>query len=111
MIHIGSNDVSKGIQQVKIFENVHSASKRLKDTNLDIKISVSFVFLQGYDTLKNIKVIEINRALKHLCLTQGWEYIDHGNIAFRHLDKGGMHLTPAGNRLFARNVIGHVQSG
>ena len=87
-IHIGSNDVSKGIQQEKIVENVHSASKRLRDINPDIKISVSSVFLQGYDTPKNIRVIEINRALMHLCLTQVWEYIDHGNIAFRHLDKG-----------------------
>ena len=69
IIHIGSNDVSKGIQQEKIVEHVHSASKRLRDINPDIKISVSSVFLQGYDTPKNIRVIEINRALKHLCLT------------------------------------------
>ena len=63
VIHIGSNDVSKGIQQEKIVENVHSASKRLRDINPDMKISVSSVFLQGYDTHKNIRVIEINRAL------------------------------------------------
>ena len=111
IIDIGSNDVSKGIKQEKIVENVHSARKQLRDINPDIKISVSSVFLQGYDTPKNTRVIEINRALKHLCLNEGWEYIDHGNIAFRHLDKGGMHLTPDGNKLFARNVIGHVQSG
>ena len=47
IIHIGSNNVSKGIQQEKIVENVHSASKRLKDINPDIKISVSSVFYKA----------------------------------------------------------------
>ena len=112
IIHIGSNDVAKAILQEKIVENIRSASGRFRDVDPDIQISVWSVFLQGYDKSKNIKVIEIKKALKHLCLIQGMGiYTDHGNIPFRHLDKDGMHLSPEGNRLFARNLVGHVQSG
>ena len=64
-----------------------------EETNPDIIISIVSVFFQGYDAHENINVIEINKAVKHLCLSQGWDFIDHGNIAFRHFDKDGMHLT------------------
>ena len=90
---------------------MHFACKRLKEINPEVKISVSSVFFQGYDTPKNISMIEINKAIKLLCLSQGWEFIDHGNIAFRHLEKDGMHLTSEGNRLFVRNLVEHIQSG
>ena len=52
-----------------IVENVHSTSKLLREINSDIKISVSSVFSQGYDTPKNNKVIGVNKALKLLCVT------------------------------------------
>ena len=73
--------------------------------------ALSSIFLQGYDPPKNVNVVEANQALKRYCLTKGWDFIDHGNIAFKHLDKGGMHLTPEGNRLFARNLLAHTKSG
>ena len=69
------------------------------------------MFFQGYDTPKNISIIEINEAIKHLCLSQGWDLIDHGNSTFWHLDRDGMHLTPEENKLFAKNLVDHIQSG
>ena len=111
MIHIGSNDISKGIPQQKIIDNIDSMGKRLKDINPNLNISLSSIFLESYDTSKNINVAETNRALKQYCLSQGWDFIDHQNISFRHLDQGGMHLTPEGNRLFARNLIAHAKQG
>ena len=77
--------------------------------NHEIKISISSVFFQGYDTPKKISVFEVNKAIKNLRLFQGSDFIDHGNIAFWHLDKDGMHLTSEGNRLFAKNLVHHVQ--
>ena len=111
IIHIGSNDISKGIPVKKIIDNVDTASQRLQEVKPCIKITLSSIFLQGYDPPKNVNVVEANQALKRYCLTKGWDFIDHGNIAFKHLDKGGMHLTPEGNRLFARNLLAHTKSG
>ena len=59
----------------------------------------------------NINVVETNLALRRYCLSRGWDFIDHSNIAFKHLDEGGMHLSPEGNRLFARNRTAHAKSG
>ena len=111
IIHIGSNDISKGIPVKKIIDNVDTASQRLQEVKPGIKITLSSIFLHGYDPPKNVNVVEANQALKRYCLTKGWDFIDHGNIAFKHLDKGGMHLTPEGNRLFARNLLAHTKSG
>ena len=111
IIHIGSNDIAKGIQQAKIVKNIDFTTKKLKDLNPDVKLTVSSIFLQGYDAPRNVKVIEVNQAIKRYCLTQGLDCINHGNIAFKHLDHGGMHLSPEGNRLFAKNINSHVMSG
>ena len=111
IIHIGSNDISKGIPVKKIIDNVDTAGQRLQEVKPNIKITLSSIFLQGYDPPKNVNVVEANQALKRYCLTKGWDFIDHGNIAFKHLDGGGMHLTPEGNRLFARNLLAHTKSG
>ena len=83
----------------------------MKEIKQGVKITFSSIFLQGYDPPKNANVVEANQALKRLFLTKGWDFIDHGNIAFRHLDGGGMHLTPEGNRLFASNLLAHAKSG
>ena len=77
----------------------------------DVKITLSSIFPQGYDPPQNVNVAEANLALKRYCLRKGWDFIDHGNIAFKHLDAGGMHLTPEGNRLFARNQLAHTMCG
>ena len=110
IIHIGSNDISKNIPMASIVDNIDTAAKKLKEVNPEVKIAISSIFLQGYDTSKNIRIVETNQAIKNLCLAHGWDFLDHGNIAFKHLDSEGMHLNPAGNRLFARNIINYVKS-
>ena len=50
-------------------------------------------------------------AKRRYCLSQGWDFMEDNNIAFRHLDKGGMPLSLEGNRLFARNLNSHAKSG
>ena len=77
----------------------------------DVKITLSSIFLQGNDPQKNVNVVEANLALKRYCLTKGWDFIDHGNIAFKHFDARGMHLTPEENRLFPSNLLAHTKCG
>ena len=87
------------------------AGQRLQEMKHDVKITLSSIFLQGYDPPKNVNVVEANHALKRYCITKRWDFIDYGNIAFRHLDVGGMHLTVEGNRLFANNILAHTKFG
>ena len=94
IIHIGSNDISKFIPGDQIVKNVTKAGKHLQVLNPKVTITVSSIFVQKYDTPKNLIIVETNAALRRLCLTQGWDFLEHGNIGFKHLDKGGMHLTP-----------------
>ena len=103
IIHVGSNDISKGSSINKLIANVDMAGQRLQEMKYDVKITLSSIFLQGYDPRKNVNVVEANHALYHYCITKGWDFIGHGNISFRHLDVGGMHLTAEGNHLFANN--------
>ena len=90
--HVGSNDISKGSSINKLIANVDMAGQRLQEMKYDVKITLSSIFLQGYDPPKNV-----NHALKRYCITKGWDFIGHGNISFRHLDVGGMHLTAESN--------------
>ena len=80
IIHIGSNDISKGIPVKKIIDNVDTAGHRLQEVKPGIKITLFSIFLQGYDPSKNADVVEANQALKRCCLTKGWDFIEHGNI-------------------------------
>ena len=40
----------------------------------------------------NLKIIDINEALKKLCLQKGYDFIDNSNIGFRHLAKNKLHI-------------------
>ena len=75
----------------------------------DVKITLLSIFLQGYDPPKKVNVVEANHALKRYCITKGWDFIDHRNIDFRHLDAGDMHFKPEGNHLFANNILAHTK--
>ena len=110
VLHIGSNDISKNIPTSIILNNIDTAVQKLKDINAEIKIAVSSIFLQTYDTAKNIKIVEANQEIRNLCLSHGWDFLDNGKIAFKHLDSQGMHLNAVGNRIFASNLINYAKS-
>ena len=112
IIHIGSNDVAKGVYPKKIASNVESAGKKLQQINPKVEVTTSAIFHQGNDlALNNLNVSKTNLLLRELCYHQGWSFLDNGNINFNHLDQRGMHLTKEGNHLFAKNVNDHVIYG
>ena len=79
--------------------------------NPSLSISVSSIFLQTYNSPFNINIIEANKALRRYCLTHGYDFISHGNIAFKHLLPDGMHLSPEGYCLLAKNILEHLGRG
>ena len=108
IIHVGINDTSKGIKEQVIVQNIELKGKHLVEMNPRARVNISSIFLQTYKTSKNLHVVEANSLLKQLYLTKGWDFINHPNISCKHLDDGGMHLTPEGNSLCARNLAIHV---
>ena len=104
IVHTGSNDISKGMKKERIVDNIHTACRKFTDVNPNIKVSVSSIFLQKYDTPKNLEIVETNAALQRHCLSNGWDFINHSNIAFKHIDTNGMHITPEGNSIFSKNL-------
>ena len=109
-MHVGSNDISKGIPSKSIISNIDDVCKTLHRKNPDANISVSSILYQRYNPSLNIKVVETNDLIRKYCLTQGWDYIPHGNIGFKHLLGDGMNLSPEGNRLLACNFTSHLKS-
>ena len=108
IIHVGSNDISKRIEEQFLVQNIELIGKHLVEMNPSVRVTISSIFLQTHNTAKYLNVVEANSLLKQLCLTKGWDFINYPNISFKHLDDCGMHLTPEGNSLFARNLAFHV---
>ena len=109
IIRIGSNDVAKGAPPERIVNNVESADNRVLQVNSKVKVAISAIFLQGTELAQNnLNISKTNLLLRDLCYHQVWDFLDHGNINFNHLDPGGMHLTSEENHLFAKNITNYV---
>ena len=63
IVHIGSNDISKGMKKERVVDNIDKACRKFRDVNPNIEVSVSSIFLQKYDTPKNLEIVETNAAL------------------------------------------------
>ena len=42
--------------------------------------------------------MDINKALKKMCLVKDYDFIDNSNIGFRYLAKDKLHITKNGQR-------------
>ena len=54
--------------------------------------------------------MDINEALKILCLQKGYDFIDNSNIGFRHLAKDKLHTNKNGQRILTSNFINHLKN-
>ena len=57
----------------------------------------------------NLKIMDINEALKKLCLQKGYDFIDNSNIGFRHLAKDKSHINKNGQRILTSNSLNHLK--
>ena len=95
----------------RLADRITQHVQRLKEVNPNVRIIVSSILLQKYDTPKNLYIVESNAALERNCFSNGWDFLNNSNIAFKHIDKWGMHHTPEGYHLFASNLHAHSFSG
>ena len=99
------------MEKDKVVNNISLACRRLREINPNVRIAVSSIFLQKFETPKTLNIVETNAALERFCFSNGWDFVNNSNIAFKHIDQWGKHLTPEGYRLFASNLNIHLISG
>ena len=104
VVHIGSNEISNRMKKERTVDNIDKACRKFMDVTSNIEVSVSSKFLQKYDTPTNLEIVETNAALQRHYLSNGWDLINHSNIAFKHIEKYGMHLTTEGNNIFSKKL-------
>ena len=75
IIHIGSNDIAKGVCPEKIASNVEFSLKKVQQTNSKFEVTISTIFLQGSDLAQNnLNISKTNLLLRELCYHQGWSF-------------------------------------
>ncbi len=89
IIHAGCND-AKTRSPKSIVNSIDFAAKHYLNKKENLHISISSIFLRKDDTTLNAIIVETNSALKAYCWAQGFDFVDHGNIAFRHLSQVGL---------------------
>ena len=105
IIHLGVNDILNNQshdQTTQLMCNLRKISAKCK--SYDVK----HVFVS--DLLYTLKIKEnlltdINRMIKELCMSNGYEYIDIDNIPTDMLYKDGLHLLDKGKYFLSRNFI------
>ena len=68
IIHVGSNDISKGIKEEVLVQNIELIGKHLVEMNPGVRVTISSIFLQKYKTTKNFHVVEANYYLNGFAL-------------------------------------------
>ena len=55
------------------------------------------------------KIDSINCQLGKICLNKGHDFIDNNNIKFGHLNRGGLHINPTGQKRLVMNFITQIK--
>ena len=109
ILHVGCNDLANKSSQT-VLTNIDNAVKKLKERNPNINVSISAILYRKDKSQLNAKIVQTNETLNKYCLPHGLDFIQHGNIGFKQVDKYGLHLNADGPRFFARNFINHIKN-
>ena len=96
IIHVGVNDILNNQshnQTAQLISNLREIIAKCKS------YGVKHVFVSGLLHTSKIKenlLVDINRMIKELCMSDGSEYIDNDNIPRDMLYKDGLHLLDKG---------------
>lgn len=115
-IEIGINDIAKNIPEELISKNIFSIVQKIKQgapntqvyvhSILPVNDSVKVEYPDVYN--KNVNVRKVNRQLRMKAKQIDFVFIDlykafsdrQGKLCVRYADKDGLHLNPAGYRLW-----------
>ena len=106
LLHVGTNDLTKGINTMKTIGNRGEAIRELDDSeNIQISFS-SIIHICDRDFSREIS--ELNVKLKKYCLGGGFIYADNDNINESCLINSKLHLNKEGTNLLSKSILTSV---
>lgn len=107
ILHVGGNDLANKSDQQEVIENLEYLGCELKARG------VKRIAISGLTPRKNLRkeILTLNRALATMCRNYGYDYIDNGNIWYRHhLAYDNIHLNYDGVEILESNYIEYLRN-
>ena len=106
LLHVGTNNLTKGINTMKNIGNRGEAIRELDDSeNIQISFS-SIIHISDRDFSREIS--ELNVKLKKYCLGRGFISADNDNINESCLINSKLHLNKEGTNLLSKSILTSV---
>ena len=106
IIHVGTNDLIKGVNTMRKVSKCVEIIRELDNTeNSQIRFS-SIIQRTDKDFSNEIK--ETNIKLKNFCLGKGFIFVDNDNINEYCLNNSKLHLNKKGTQRIAKNIFCHL---
>ena len=104
--HVGVNNIEFDSE-----EDILDKFANISDSYYDMtKLTFSKIIRRSDKPFLNQKIDSINCQLEKMCLNKGHDFIDNNNIKFDHLNRGGLHINPTGQKRLAMNFITQIKS-
>lgn len=108
VIHCGTNDINPRFKQPhldaeKIANDMIEIGKTCRNNGVN-EVFISSIVCRSVEA-EMLKVDEVNKMVKDLCIKEGFEFIDNSFIGKQFLWKDGIHLLNDGTTLLANNIL------
>ena len=102
LLHVGTNDLTKGINTMKNIRKCVEAIREL-DNSENIQIGFSSIMHRS-DKYFTKEISELNVKLKKYCLGRGFIYVDNDNINESCVKNSKLHFNKKSINLFSKNI-------
>ena len=102
IVHVGINDVLNRFDQDQIIKNIQQIYITCKNFNVNEVIILGIVSCKRAN---NSVIYYINANLKVESTTEGYQFLDNGNIKLENLCRDGLHLGESGKNLLLYNYV------
>ena len=108
IIFAGSNDISRGVRNKDLNENVIvnnilNIGRKAKAVGTK-KIFISSMLVRYGYRYANI-ITRINTLLESCCMEEGFIFLDHSDVTLRHICGDGLHTNYYGHTILKMNIL------
>ena len=107
IIHVGKNDLAKGVNTMKVRKCVEVI--RALDNTENIQVGFSSIIQRTDKDFRN-EIKETNIKLKNYCLDKGFIFVDSDNINESCLNNSKLHLNKKGTQRLAKNILSSLDN-
>ena len=105
ILHIGTNDITKGIDTIA---NLQTIVSRVRRRSSNTRLTVSSVLIRHDQPNIEFKVKKLNADLQSFCDENRVAFLSNGNIDDTCLGKGQLHPNKKGKAFLAKNLINFI---